>query len=81
MAGDCLQILFLRWSEHNISKGYVSVLTALKINRAGPFFMTIQCAAGDSGNFLVINYGLSIVYDRDPSSYQGDIKALPLARF
>ena len=38
--------------------------------------MTIQCAAGDSGNFLVINYGLSILYDRAPSSYQGDIKAL-----
>src|ERR1041385_7525636 len=73
--------LFLRWREKDISERHVSVLAALKINWARLFFMTIQCAAGDSGNFLIIDYGLPILYNLDHASNQGDIKALPLARF
>ncbi len=72
--------LFFRWCKPDVPVSHVSVFSALKVDGAGSFFVAVKRAAGDAGNFLIVNYGFSILHDCDLASYERDIETLPLAR-
>ncbi len=57
----------------------MSIFAALQVDRTRQAFVTIQRAAGDARNFLVIDDGLAILYYGDHASYQRDVEGLPLA--
>lgn len=75
------QALFHRRRYDDASKTYVSIFTALQVDRAWQPFMAIERAAGNARDFLVIDDGLAILKDRNRSSYKRDVEGLPLARF
>ena len=59
-----LSALFLRWRKHNIPVSYMSIFTALQVDRAGQAFVAVKGATGDAGNFLVIDDGSPILQHR-----------------
>src|SRR5208282_2976474 len=69
----------LRWSYDNVAKGNLPFFAALKIDGPRQFFVAIECAAGDAGNFLIVNHGLAVLDDGDHSADQRDVKRLPRA--
>src|SRR5205807_5673035 len=75
------QALFHRRRDDDITKTYMSIFTALQVDRPGHSFVAIKCAASDAGNFLVINDGLAVLHHGDCSSYECDVEGLPLSGF
>src|SRR5215470_889227 len=71
--------LFHRRGKHDFAVHYMPILAALQINRAGQFLMAIKRSAGDARDLVIVDDGLPVLYDRNGSSYQGDIKSLPFA--
>ena len=61
-----LQELLCR-CNHNIPIGNPSMVP-LQINRPRQLLMAIQGAAGDPGDFLVVNNGLTVLHDGDAAS-------------
>src|SRR5215471_19176634 len=74
-----LSALFLRWRKHNIPVSYMSIFTALQVDRAGQAFVAVKGATGDAWNFLVIDDGGPILHHRYRAAHQCDVEALPLA--
>src|SRR6516225_347486 len=78
--GAAILSLFFRRSDHDVAKGHVSVFTSLQIDRPWQAFLTIERAAGDARDFLMIDNRLAVLHYGDPSSDQGNVKGLPLVR-
>ena len=70
--------LFLRRRDRNFAEQDVSLLTTLQVDRAGQAFMTIERAACNPWNLLFIDYGLTILHDRNGAAHERDVKGLPL---
>src|SRR6266446_7761229 len=54
--------------------------TSLKIDGPRQFFMAVERATRDTGNFLVVDDGLAVLDHGDPSTEESDIEALPFSR-
>jgi len=67
--------------QNDVPVRYMAVLAPLQIDRPGEFLMTVQSAARNAGNLLVIDDGRSVLRDSDGPADQRDIKALPFSRF
>ena len=61
---SALPVLFLRWRKHNIPVSYMSIFTALQVDRTGQALVAVKGATGDAGNFLVIDDGVPILHHR-----------------
>ena len=70
-------MLVLRWHDKDAAVGYVPFFTSLKIEGSGQLLAAIQRATRDARDFLVIDDGLAVLNDSDPSPYQRDIEAQP----
>src|SRR6266446_628963 len=57
----------------------MALLTSLQIDGGRQFFVTVQRAPRDTGNFLVVDDGLAILNDGDPTPDQCDIEGLPFS--
>src|SRR5258708_26754026 len=71
--------LFL-WSDDNAAKLDLAFFAALQIYRAGQAFVAVQRTAGDSRNFLLINYRLAVLHHRHASPNQRNVIGLPFVR-
>src|SRR5258706_13303171 len=78
--GACWSFLLFRWRDDNTAIGYVPFFTSLKINGSRQFFVAVQGAARDAWDFFVIDDGLAILNDGDPTPDQRDIEGLPFSR-
>src|SRR5690242_12841307 len=64
--------------QNDISVSDAAMVT-LKINWAGKFFVAIQCAASNAGNFLIVDDRVAVLHDGDKSADECDVKSLPNA--
>src|ERR1700739_552157 len=67
--GSILDELFRRRRDHDAPIQYVTLLAPLQINRAWQAFVTVECPPGDTGNLLIVDNRLPILYHRDVSSH------------
>ena len=74
--GNSLE-LFFRWGQHDITVRNLPVVPLQKDGPGSPL-VAIQGAAGDAGNFLVVNDRFAIESDSNLAPHQSDIVALPL---
>src|SRR5260370_2949764 len=58
----------------------MSFFTALEVDRPRHFFVAVKSATRDTRDFLIINDGLTILDNGDPSPKQGNIETLPFSR-
>src|SRR5208337_1223525 len=72
---------FLRRRDDDIAKGDMAFFTALQIDGPRQRFVAIQRPAGNTRNFLVIDYGLPILNYGHLSPEQRNIEALPFVCF
>src|SRR5713101_5932176 len=68
-------------SDDNTSIGYVAFFTSLEIDGSRQFFVAVERATRDTGNFLVVDDGLAVLNHGDPSTEESDIETLPFYRF
>src|SRR5260370_40612195 len=59
----------------------MAFFTSLEIDRPRQFFVAVERATCDTGNFLVVDDGLAVLNHGDPSTEESDIEALPFSRF
>src|SRR5260370_33938900 len=58
----------------------MSFFTALEVDRPRYFFVAVTSATRDTRDFLIINDGLTLLDNGDPSPKQGNIETLPFSR-
>src|SRR4029077_19270373 len=68
-----------RGSDDYLAKHHAAFFAALEVDGAGQFFVTIESAAGDAGDFLVVDDGLAVQDYRDHPADEGDVVRLPFA--
>src|SRR6185437_12560861 len=73
-------LIFCRCKDQ-VSERHAALFAALEIDGAGEAFVTVKRAAGDSGNFLVVDDGDPILYDSHGSAYQGNVESLPFVSY
>ena len=76
---DMRSRLFFGWREDDVAVGHAAFFAALKIDGTGQLLVAIERAAGDAGNFLIVDDGLTVPDEGHVSANQGDVVGLPLA--
>ena len=73
-------LLFFRWCDDDAPIGDVPLFASLQVDWSGHSFVAVEGAACNSRDFLVVDYGLAILYHGDHSPDQRDVEALPFSR-
>src|ERR1700692_1829434 len=64
-------------SDDDAAEHHVAFFGALEIDGAGKFFMAVESAAGDAGDFLVVDDGFAVLDDRHHAPDERDVVGLP----
>src|SRR5580658_4228001 len=70
----------LRGRDSYAAKEDVAFLASLEIDGAGLAFVAVERAAGEAGNFLVVDDGLAVLDHLDFAPDQRDVEGLPHVR-
>src|ERR1019366_6363628 len=71
-------LLLLRQCDGDIAVADPAVVVALKVNRPRLALVAVERAAGDARDFLVIDHGFAVEYDRHLPADKRDVIHLPL---
>src|SRR3974390_27681 len=63
--------------EHDAAVCDAAFFATLQINGAGQLFVAVERAPGDPRNFLVVDDGLAVLHQCDPTATQRDVVGLP----
>ena len=80
LLGFVSSLLIACGGDDDAAKENVALFAALKIGRPRKTFMAIEGAAGDAGDFLVVDDGRTIQDDCDSAADQSNVVRLPLVR-
>jgi len=76
MPANAIASLF-RGSKHDVPKCHSSLFAALEVDGAWQLLVAIESAASDAWNLFMVNDSLTVLFNRDGSPDQGNVKGLP----
>jgi hypothetical protein len=66
-------------SKDDAAEEHMAFFGALEVDGAGQFFVAIEGAAGNAGDFFIVDDGLPVLDDGDHAADERDVEGLPFA--